>query len=183
MGLECFHRRRLYILSRQPVAVLCHPYHKDVLLHLCVELPMSNFRPLLLVLCYTQLKRGLFLSISDLHSSLFSLIQLCFLNKVVDFFFFFPSNSVKQLFHLMVSRTCVGQVIRIFVWRHQNNDFLRIFYAAGLSVPDTATLNAAALFNYKTDRILCSRICACNHMGRTKLNILVNESYLLGDAC
>lgn len=44
-------------------------------------------------------------------------------------------------------------------------------------MPDTATLNAAALFVYKTGRILCSRMCACNHIGKTELSTLVNELF------
>ena len=40
IGLDNLHRRRLHNLSRQPTPVLHHSYHKEVLLHVCMELPM-----------------------------------------------------------------------------------------------------------------------------------------------
>lgn len=40
MGLEYLHRRKLHHLSVQPVPVLCHPYHKEVLPQICVEFPV-----------------------------------------------------------------------------------------------------------------------------------------------
>ena len=45
-----------HIFSGQPVPVLCHPYHKDVLLHILWNFLYSNFEPLLLVLllCTTE---------------------------------------------------------------------------------------------------------------------------------
>ena len=44
MGLEYLHRRSLHTLSGQPVSVLQHPCHKEVLLHVSTELPMFQFQ-------------------------------------------------------------------------------------------------------------------------------------------
>jgi len=52
---EYLHRRRLHTLSVQPVPVLHHPYCKEILLHVSMELPMlawnflCSITPLLLV--------------------------------------------------------------------------------------------------------------------------------------
>ena len=43
LGLEYLHIMRLYKLYGQSVSVLCHPYHKEVLPHVCTELPMFMF--------------------------------------------------------------------------------------------------------------------------------------------
>ena len=45
--LEYLHKRRLQNFSGQPVPVLCHPYQKEVLPHVSMELQMVKLQPII----------------------------------------------------------------------------------------------------------------------------------------
>ena len=82
MSLENLHRRRLHNHSGQPVSVLHHPYHKETLLHVSMELPMFKFQSIVLcpITAHHQEEPGLihlpptslqiFINVNQIHSQL-----------------------------------------------------------------------------------------------------------------